>query len=84
LGKYLEKYHNREFNGKEDELMKKKYRDETIQSLKNAVSELFPPIDDLFTDVYDEMTTNLKEQREELLEHLKKYGENYNLKKYKN
>ena len=83
FGKYLEKYHQREFNGKEDEELRKKYREETIAALKSAMNEKLPPIDDLFTDVYDEMTSNLKEQREELIEHLKKYGEHYNLKKFK-
>lgn len=84
FGKYLEKYHQREFNGKADEELRKKYREETIAALKNAEKEQYPPIDDLFTDVYDEMTGNLKEQKEDLMEHLKKYGEHYNLKKYKN
>lgn len=83
LGNYLEKYHQREFNGKEDEELRKKYRNETIQALKNAVNEPFPPISELFTDVYDEMTSNLKEQQQDLNDHLKKYGENYNLKKFK-
>lgn len=79
----MEKYHKREFNGKEDEEMKKKYREETIQALKNAVNEPYPPMEELFTDVYEEMTPNLIEQKDSLMEHLKKYGEHYNLTKYK-
>ena len=34
-----------------------------------------PPIETLFTDVYKEMPLHLKEQEQELLEHLKKYPE---------
>jgi hypothetical protein len=36
-----------------------------------------PPIDDLFTDVYDTPPPNLIEQRQELYDHLAKYPHDY-------
>lgn len=52
-------------------------------ALKNATGELLPPVETLFTDVYDEMPANLVEQREELMEHLKKWPKDYDLEKFK-
>lgn len=63
--------------------MRAKYSYETIQALKNSISELLPPINYLFSDVYDEPTSNLKEQRENLIAHLKKYEDYYKIRKFK-
>ena len=57
---------------------KKKELFSTItQELKRASSEKLPPIDDLFNDVYHTIPPHLEEQRQELLAHLKVYGEKY-------
>ena len=66
----------------------KKLREDAIEqvrtALKNSTAELLPEPDVLFTQVYDEMTDNLVEQREELREHLKKWPNDYNLEKFVN
>jgi 2-oxoisovalerate dehydrogenase E1 component alpha subunit len=49
-------------------------------SLKAANDLPKPSIDNLFTDVYDEMPDHILEQREQLRSHLKKYPSEYNLK----
>ena len=66
----------------------KKLREDAIEqvrtALKTSTAELLPEPDVLFTQVYDEMTDNLVEQREELREHLKKWPNDYNLEKFVN
>lgn len=51
-------------------------------ALKNASTEVFPDIDNLFEDVYEKMPAHLLEQREELREHLRKYPNDYELEKF--
>ena len=51
-------------------------------ALKNASAEKLPSLDGLFTDVYEELTPDLKEQQEELREHLRKHPDAYNLEKF--
>ena len=41
-----------------------------------------PPLDYLFTDVYDEPSIRLQQQRAELKEHLSKYGQQYPIDSY--
>ena len=36
----------------------------------------------MFGDVYDTLSTRLKQQRQELLDHLKEYGHHYPMKDY--
>mmetsp|Transcript_24945 Transcript_24945/g.41102 ORF Transcript_24945/g.41102 Transcript_24945/m.41102 type:complete len:433 (-) Transcript_24945:58-1356(-) len=55
-------------------------RNSIVSTLAKAETRRKPPINDLFTDVYKEMPLNLKRQREELLEHLKKYPDHYHVK----
>lgn len=63
--------------------IRKELAAEISTELKKATAEPYPPIDYLFTDVYKEMPKHLKEQREQLWEHLKEYGEHYNLNEFK-
>ncbi|CAI2370674.1 unnamed protein product [Moneuplotes crassus] len=56
---------------------------EIRECLKDATKEPFPHIDEMFNDVYYEMPQHLKEQREEMYEHLAKYGKHYNLDQFK-
>lgn len=51
-------------------------------ALKNAVGVVFPPVDSLFEDVYENLPPNLIEQREQLREHLRKYPDDYELEKF--
>jgi 2-oxoisovalerate dehydrogenase E1 component alpha subunit len=53
-------------------------------ALKNATGELLPEIDNLFSDVYEEIPKHLLEQREELRAHVKKYPDSYELEKFVN
>lgn len=53
------------------------------EALKQAMEHRKPPIDDLFTDVYEKLPPNLVEQRAELKEHLRLYGSEYDLDGFK-
>uniref|UniRef100_A0A915IC34 2-oxoisovalerate dehydrogenase subunit alpha n=1 Tax=Romanomermis culicivorax TaxID=13658 RepID=A0A915IC34_ROMCU len=61
-----------------------------LNEIKSVVMEAFtkaekkqkPPIDHMFTDVYEQMTPRLKEQMMELKGHVKKYGQHYPLALY--
>lgn len=65
-----------------------KFRDEARTAVRDALKVSIgaqkPSIDNLFTDVYDFLPENLKEQRRELKEHLKLYGSHYNLEQFEN
>lgn len=65
----------------------KQYRDEARtavrDALKHGIEARKPPIDDLFTDVYDFIPEHIQEQRRELKEHLKLYGKEYGLEQFK-
>lgn len=58
-------------------------RSRVLEALEAAEKLPKPPLTDLFTDVYDKLTPNLIEQQNELLNHLKKYPEHYNLSQFK-
>ncbi len=48
-----------------------------LRALERAEVKPKPGVDELFTDVYAEKPRHLKEQEEELSEHMKKYPEVY-------
>ena len=52
-------------------------------ALRGAIDLQKPPIDELFGDVYDKLTPNLVEQKKDLKEHLRKHGDKYDLKSFK-
>jgi 2-oxoisovalerate dehydrogenase E1 component alpha subunit len=66
-----------------DDKMEQDSRDQerllVLQALETAEKRLKPPVEDLFSDVYYEMPQNLKEQKAELLSHIKKYPDQYDL-----
>ena len=45
--------------------------------MQKARAELKPPIDDLFTDVYDKLPPRLEKQRQEMWRMVKKYKKHY-------
>lgn len=45
---------------------------------KGTTTDVHAP-ETLFDDVYDKLTNNLKEQKEEMMEHLKQYPDKYKL-----
>src|SRR5687768_10135304 len=57
----------------------KKTREDVLQALQRAEAEKKPPVDEMWTDVYDELPPHLVEQKEELQTHLAKYAEHYPL-----
>lgn len=73
--KYLEK------KGLWDEAKEKEARStarkEILESIKLAESKQKPSREELFTDVYQDLTQNLKNQKQELEQHLKKYPDVY-------
>ena len=78
----MRKHQKKHFSDEEIKTLRKKFRDETARGLQGAIEKKFPPYVDLFTDVYDQLTPNLVEQLEELREHLKNYGDKYNMDRY--
>jgi len=57
-------------------------RQAVVAAMKTAEAAKKPHLDHTFTDVYDQMPKRLEEQRAELMEHLKKYGDNYHLEQF--
>ena len=62
------------------------YRDEArlnvLGTLESAESAPKPSVFDMFTDVYAEMPPHLREQRDQMMEHIKKYPEHYDLNEH--
>eukprot|EP01017_Pseudomicrothorax_dubius_P020079 TRINITY_DN2203_c0_g1_i4.p1 TRINITY_DN2203_c0_g1~~TRINITY_DN2203_c0_g1_i4.p1 ORF type:complete len:423 (-),score=118.66 TRINITY_DN2203_c0_g1_i4:89-1357(-) len=82
LGLYLKNKGLIEANKEKDDAIRAKYREEIIRELKEALSGKKASIEELFVDVYDKLTPNLVEQKQQLEEHLKVYGAEYHLEKY--
>lgn len=55
---------------------------ECRECLKAADVKQKPPIEYMFTDVYEGTNPTLEEQKKHLHNHLKKYGKHYKLEKY--
>ena len=64
-----------------------RFRDEARnavrEALKNGIEARKPPIDDLFTDVYEKIPNHIEDQRQQLKQHLRKYGSEYDLAQFK-
>jgi 2-oxoisovalerate dehydrogenase E1 component alpha subunit len=54
-------------------------RVEVLRALESAENKSKPGTDELFTDVYAEIPAHIQEQKEELLAHIEKYPEHYDL-----
>jgi len=61
----------------EDEELKKNARQEILAQLRISEHKPKPPLEELFTDVYDTMPQHLKEQYEELKAHIAQNPEHY-------
>ena len=53
------------------------------EALKNGIEATKPPIDDLFNDVYEKIPKHIEDQRQQLKEHLRQYGKEYDLAQFK-
>eukprot|EP01128_Nolandella_sp_AFSM9_P007030 TRINITY_DN3751_c0_g1_i1.p1 TRINITY_DN3751_c0_g1~~TRINITY_DN3751_c0_g1_i1.p1 ORF type:complete len:447 (+),score=138.86 TRINITY_DN3751_c0_g1_i1:557-1897(+) len=67
---------------KEIEQLRKESRNRVLASMKEAERAKKPHQSHLFSDVYDEMPLNLREQKAELEAHLAKHGAAYKLDEY--
>ena len=63
----------------EDKEFRDMARKDVLKALPAAEKHRKPAVEHLFTDVYDELTPELKRQRAELIAHLEKYPDEYNL-----
>jgi 2-oxoisovalerate dehydrogenase E1 component alpha subunit len=66
----------------EDRECRAKARASVLKALKEAESLPKPAIKHLFTDVYDQITPDLAKQHQQLVEHLAKHPQAYNLSQY--
>lgn len=64
---------------KEDQVLRDKERINVLEAMEAAETADKPPSSEMFTDVYAQMPTHLREQRDEMMEHVKKYPEHYDL-----
>ena len=62
----------------------KEARKKIIDATKEAEQIPKPNFYEMFSDVYDKMPPNLKEQQEELRQHLNQYGQHYPIQQYTN
>lgn len=67
---------------KEDAEYKKVARQSVLKAFSEAEKVEKPKIDEMFTDVYDELPPSLKAQKEELERIMTKYPEFYDQKGY--
>lgn len=73
---------NNQFDEQAEKSFKEKTRKEIIDILNRNEKELKPPISNLFTDVYDEISELQKDQYNDLKEHLQEYGQHYPTKNF--
>lgn len=57
-------------------------RQTVLTAMKSAEAAKKPSLEHAFTDVYDVPPKRLQEQRQELMDHLKKHGEHYHLDQF--
>lgn len=80
LRKFMEKKGIWDSN-KETEL-RKATRTAVLNAMNEAERAKKPAVSQLFTDVYDDIPTHLKKQQTDLLNHLQKYKDQYNLDEF--
>lgn len=61
----------------QEDACKKEIRTELLKAFQIAEGRKKPAIENLFLDVFDEMPLHLQEQRDEMLEHIKKHPDFY-------
>eukprot|EP01083_Nonionella_stella_P003425 9829_1 len=70
---FLEK--NGWWDAEKEKDLREETRKEVLRTFRIAEQKLKPPVEDLFNDVYDELTPELKKQRDDLQKHLAKHPE---------
>jgi len=66
----------------EEKSFNKSIRKEILSSLQQAEARKKPSVEELFTDVYDDIPKHLQEQKKQLEEHLELHGIHYPLADY--
>ena len=77
MRKYLEA--KNWWSADEDTALRANLRKEILQAFSKAEKAKKPPIKDLFTDIYEEPSEDLKEQMAELKNILERYPNEYDL-----
>lgn len=80
LRRYLE--NKQWWTQEEEDQWRKEVRSSLMKSFSAAEKRKKPPVDALFTDVYDELPQNLRDQKQELQDLMKKYPEYYDTSDY--
>lgn len=70
------------WNEEEDRQLLSEYKKFITSALQDAEKARKPSIDNLFTDVYDKLPLNLREQQKALRQHIDKYPDQYDLDQY--
>lgn len=65
------------WNQTQEDAFKAEIRKELLVAFKKAEELKKPAISNLFTDVFDTMPAHLQEQRDEMLEHIKRHPDFY-------
>lgn len=79
---YLKQQKKMQVTEEEIEKIRADTQKEVLKELKRAALEKMPNFTSMFTDVYDELTPNLVEQKEELIDLVNRYPEEYNPSRY--
>lgn len=80
LRRYLE--NKQWWTQEEEDQWRKEVRSSLMKSFSAAEKRKKPAVDALFTDVYDELPQNLRDQKQELQDLMKKYPEYYDTSDY--
>lgn len=70
------------WDGEKEIELNRELRKTVLECMKKSEGKPRPPMSQLFMDVYDEAPQHLKEQEQELMAHLEKYGSHYGLDEF--
>jgi 2-oxoisovalerate dehydrogenase E1 component beta subunit len=71
------------WDAEKEESFKKTYRDDIIAAFKEGEAKKKPPLKDLFTDTYTDLTWPLHEQHRYIEQHVREYPDDYNISKFR-
>lgn len=78
IGRLRHYMENKEWwNSKMEEEWKREARQQVMAAFSRAEKALKPPVEEMFTDVYDTLPTRLKKQYKECMDHVAKYPHEY-------
>ena len=65
------------WNSKMEEEWKREARQQVMAAFSRAEKALKPPVEEMFSDVYDTLPSHLKKQYKECMDHVAKYPHEY-------